>query len=126
MAHNWKIKFNENSKIPAFWNIFPELNHNEMVGHTGTKKLSGKFNVIILQDQADHPRILRRMKITAGAMKKLGLKVDFVDIKQGPLMFKVFATLLLGEWVSYYLALSQKIDPSPVKLVEDFKKQMAK
>lgn len=126
LARNWKIKFNENAKIPAFYNVFPELNHNEMVGHTGAKKLSGKFNVIILQDQAENPRILKRMKITSNIIKKLGLKVDFVEIKQGNLMFKVFSTLLLGEWVSYYLALSQKIDPSPVKLVEDFKKQMAK
>ena len=30
VAYNWKIKFNETGKIPAFYNVFPELNHNEM------------------------------------------------------------------------------------------------
>ncbi|NTW30523.1 MAG: hypothetical protein HGA33_04535, partial [Candidatus Moranbacteria bacterium] len=34
VAMVWKIKFNENSKTTAFWNFFPELNHNEMVGYT--------------------------------------------------------------------------------------------
>ena len=30
VAYNWKIKFNETGKVPAFYNVFPELNHNEM------------------------------------------------------------------------------------------------
>jgi len=123
----WKIKFNENSKIPSFFNYFPELNHNEMVGFTGIKKLGAKnFAVLILQDENDNERIKKRMKLTANIIKKQKVKVEFIDIKKGSMMFKIFSTLLLGDWVSYYLALSQKIDPSPVKLVEDFKKQMAK
>ncbi len=32
LANNWKIKFNETGKIPAFCNYLPELNHNEMTG----------------------------------------------------------------------------------------------
>ena len=49
IAYNWKIKFNENSKIPAFYNIFPELNHNEMNGFDvkeSVKELSDKFYFI--------------------------------------------------------------------------------
>lgn len=124
LARIWKIKFNENSKIPAFYNYFPELNHNEMVGYT--MKNSKLFSVIILRDQADHPRILKRMQLTAKLIKKTGINVEFVDIKNGSLMFKIFSTLLLGDWVSYYTALNQKIDPTPVNIVEDFKKQMSK
>jgi glucose/mannose-6-phosphate isomerase len=33
VAMRWKTQINENSKWPCFWNIFPELDHNEIVGY---------------------------------------------------------------------------------------------
>ena len=66
------------------------------------------------------------MTLTAKLISKTGIKTNFVEIKNGSLMFKVFSTLLLGDWVSYYNALNQKIDPTPVDMVESFKKQMLK
>ena len=50
LVYNWKIKFNETGKIPAFYNTFPELNHNEMTGFDvsdSTEDLSKKFHTII-------------------------------------------------------------------------------
>ena len=121
LSRIWKIKFNENSKIPAFHNYFPELNHNEMVGYTTKNK---SFFVIILRSSTDHPRILKRMELTANIVKKSGAEVEFVEIKNGSRSFMVFSSLLLGDWVSYYLALENKTDPTPVELVENFKKLM--
>ena len=123
LARIWKIIFNENSKIPAFFNYFPELNHNEMVGFTQTKN-NNNFHIIILRDNNDHKRNIKRMKLFASLMEAKGIKVDFIDIKKGSVLFKIFSTLLLGNWISYYLALEYKIDPSPVKIVEEFKKKM--
>ena len=130
VARIWKIKINENSKVPAFYNYFPELNHNEMVGYTTKEQknerteeqITKKFLVVILRDSNDHSRILKRMQLTADLIKKSGAKVEFVEIKDGSMLFKVFSTLLLGDWTSYYLALENEIDPTPVKMVEDFKK----
>ena len=124
LARIWKIKFNENSKIPAFYNYFPELNHNEMVGFTQINKKNNAFHVIILRDKNDHLRSLKRMKFFANLMKTKGIEVDFIEIKNGDLLFKIFSTLLLGDWVSYYLALEYKVDPTPVKIVEEFKKKL--
>ena len=70
IAYNWKIKFNETGKIPAFCNAFPELNHNEMTGFDvvdSTKKLSENMCFIFLRDELDNPRIKKRMQV----MKKL-------------------------------------------------------
>ena len=125
IARIWKIKFNENSKIPAFYNYFPELNHNEMVGYAGLKKLDIKnLHTIILQDSSDHPRNVKRMALTANLIKKSGAKVEIINIKEGSPLFKIFSSLLLGDWVSYYLALQYKVDPTPVAMVEEFKKMM--
>ena len=120
-----KIKFNENSKIPAFHNYFPELNHNEMVGFTDKKNLSD-FYVLIIKDREDHPRIIKRMDLLSSMLKKKGVKTSFVDTKEGNLMFRLFAVLLLIDWTSYYVAINNKIDPTPVVMVAEFKAMMKK
>ncbi len=121
VAKIWKIKFNENSKTPAFWNYFPELNHNEMVGYT---HLTGKFHVLILKDAEDHPRNLKRMQVTSKLLKEKRVKVTIVDIEGEDKLMKTFSALILGDWASYYLALNYKQDPSPVQMVEDLKKAL--
>ncbi len=123
LARAWKIKLNENSKIPAFFNYFPELNHNEMVGFTNAELIKN-FYIIILRDKNDHLRNLKRMDLFAKLMKTKGINVEFVYIKEGNFLLKIFSTLILGDWASYYLALEYQIDPTPVKIVEEFKKKL--
>lgn len=121
VARIWKIKINENSKTAAFWNYFPELNHNEMVGWTSPK---GSFHVIILRDENDHPSNLKRMEITSSILQEKGIRVSIVPIAGGTKLERMFSTLLIGDWLSYRLALELGVDPSPVAMVEDFKKRL--
>lgn len=120
VARIWKIKFNENAKRPAFFNFFPELNHNEMIGFSKTQK---NFHLIILKNKGDHPRTKKRMQLTGDLMERR-IGVDFIEIKGKDILTKVFSSILLSDWTSYYLALQDKIDPSPVLLVEQLKKRM--
>lgn len=122
LAMIWKIKINENSKTPAFYNCYPELNHNEMVGFSETKE---KFFVINLINNNEHPQNLKRIEITSEILKEKG--IDSMEIKsdEGDILQTVFSSLLLGDWVSYYLALNYEKDPTPVKIVEDFKKRLS-
>lgn len=121
IARAWKIKMNENAKVQAFYNEFPEMNHNEMVGFTDLK---GDFFVIIIEDEKDHPRILKRIAITAGLLKKKGCHTITLKIKGNNTLAKIFTTMLLGSYVAYYLALEYGTDPSPVEMVENLKKEM--
>lgn len=118
IAMIWKIMFNENSKTPAFWNFFPELNHNEMVGFNNPQ---ANFSLIILRDELDHPRNLRRFQMTESLLKNYGLKVALVDAPSGEVIFKIFALLQIGCFASYHLALAYETDPTPVNMVERFK-----
>jgi len=118
LAHIWKIKINENSKTPAFWNFFPELNHNEMVGFTNSQ---ADFSFIMLRDGDDHPQNKKRFDVTEDLMKKKGMDVEIIEIKGNNIFEKVFSTLYLGDWTSYYLALNYNQDPTPVDMVEEFK-----
>lgn len=122
LAMIWKIKINENANTPAFYNFYPELNHNEMVGWTLPQ---GKFHIITLLDKEDHPQNIKRMKITAKLLKKKGIDTTFVEMEDTNIFNTIFTTLFLGDWTSYYLALAYKQDPTPVDMVEDLKKQLA-
>lgn len=122
LALIWKIKLNENAKTPAFWNVYPELNHNEMVGFTLPQ---AKFQVITLMEKNEHPQNIKRMQITAKLLKEKGIDTFFVEIEGNNFFEKIFSTLLIGDWASYYLALKYNQDPTPVEMVEDLKKLLA-
>ncbi|MCX6763934.1 MAG: bifunctional phosphoglucose/phosphomannose isomerase [Candidatus Moranbacteria bacterium] len=114
-----KIKINEDAKTPAFWNVYPELNHNEMVGFTLPQ---GKFHVLTFMDKDDNPRIIKRMQLTAELYKTKGIETDIIEMEGDSLFTKIFSSLILGDWIAYYLALEYGQDPVLVEMVEDFKK----
>ncbi len=121
LAMIWKIMINENGKTPAFWNFFPELNHNEMVGFT---KQNAAFHLLILKDSSDHPSNLKRVDLTEKLLRKFKVSSSLFEIPKGPTIFKIFASLQFGCLISYHLAIMNKEDPTPVKMVETFKKNM--
>jgi len=124
LARNWKITFNETGKIPAFYNILPELNHNEMTGFDATeasRPLSEKFHFIFLRDSADDERVQRRMKILEKLYQDRGFGVELIDLEGENIWEKTFGSLLIGVWSAYYLALSYGAEPEQVPMVEEFK-----
>ena len=121
VAYKWKINFNENSKIPAFCNYFPELNHNEMMGYT---KLNGNYYILIIKDDYDDRRIKKRMEATKKIIQSCGTPVLELELTGTSDLMKIFSTIYLGDWTSYFLALRNKVDPTPVELVETLKKKL--
>lgn len=122
VAMVWKIKINENAKTPAFYNFFPELNHNEMVGFTNPQ---GNFIIIMLKDLADNPKNLKRYEATAMLLESKGLDCEILNMEGKSVFEKIFSSIYLADWTSYYLALSYNQDPTPVDMVEELKKILA-
>lgn len=128
LAYNWKIKFNETGKIPAFYNLFSELNHNEMTGFDvveSTKQLSEKFHFIFLKDGNDHPQIQKRMDITKKLYEQRGLGVEVVPLEGDSTLKKVFSSLLIADWTALSLSKFYHTEPEQVPMVEEFKKLIA-
>ncbi|MBI1833308.1 MAG: hypothetical protein HYR90_00620 [Candidatus Andersenbacteria bacterium] len=123
---NFKIQTNENAKYPAFWNTFPELNHNELVGFSKLKEGSNanQFFVLIIRDPQDHPRNKARMDVTADLYRNWGVMVEEFEAKGDTQLEKIFYTETLGLWTTYYLAKIRDIDPVPVEGVESFKAKL--
>lgn len=117
------IKIMENSKTLAHWNVLPEMNHNEMNGFYFSKR-QGKFSAVFLETTDSHPRILKRMKIVQRLAKEKGLNVHRVVLPGRTHFSRMIAGIEFMDWTSYYLAQLNGIDPSPVDMVEDFKKML--
>ncbi len=125
IIYNWKIKLNETGKIPAFYNVFPELNHNEMTGFDikdSTKALSSKFYFIILKDSKDNPKIFKRMEVLQKLLKDRNFQVEIIELGGKDTWYKIFSSLILADWTAYYTALQYELEPEQVPMVEEFKK----
>lgn len=137
LAYIWKITFNETGKIPAFCNVFPELNHNEMTGfsargesalggdtNSGTRHLASHFACIVIKDTEDNPRIMRRMDILAGLYRAQGIDVHELNMEGSTRLFKMFSSIILADWTAFYVAKSYGVDPEQIPMVEEFKKMI--
>jgi len=135
LAYYWKITLNETGKIPAFCNVFPEVNHNEMQGFASPAPLcrsllhkrgleESAFTFIFLQDQHDHPRIKKRMRVMKQMFEDRNMRVEIVSLKGTTTFEKVFNTVFHAAWTAYYLARRNRQDPETVPLIEEFKQSM--
>lgn len=127
IAQNWKIKCNENAKIPAFWNTIPELNHNEMTGFDvtdTTRFLSAGISVVILRDLNEHPRNQRRSDITRALYEDRGISVSEIEMVGLTHIDRTINTLLIGDWMSIALGEQYGAEIEQVPMVEAFKKMI--
>lgn len=127
LAYMWKIKFNETGKISAFYNIIPELNHNEMNGFDikdSTRALSEKFHFVFLKDPEDFARNQTRMNITEKLYQDRGLRVSTIVLSGETRQERIFSTLMLGDWTAFYTAQMYGLEAEQVPMIQEFKKLM--
>lgn len=127
LAAMWKINFNETAKIPSFYNVLPELNHNEMAGFdkTGsTKGLSEKMRFLFLKDEEDHPRNRKRMDVLKEIWKEKGFQTTELQVGGSSRTERVFANILLSEWTAYFLAKLYGVNYENSELIEKFKERI--
>jgi glucose/mannose-6-phosphate isomerase len=125
VAYNWKIKFNETGKIPAFLNVFPELNHNEMTGFdriATTAPLSNQTHCLFLTDTEDDPRVQRRMEVCRDLYVARWLPVDVVPLEGKTVWQRMVTSLLTADWMALRLAEAYGAESEQVPMVEEFKK----
>jgi len=118
----WKGQICENSKNLAFVNQFAEFNHNELVGWSDVAaQFKDQLIVIVLRDQDDHPQIQKRMEIVKGLIKKTGVEVVQIESQGDTVLTRMFSLIQYGDFVSYYLAALNRVDPTPVHVIQELK-----
>lgn len=125
-AYRFKCDLNEYGKTPAFWNAFPELNHNEIVGWNQLADVTSRsFLLILLRDSAEHPRVDLRIDITKALVEDNLAEVTEVRSEGIGALARVFSLILVTQLAAIYVALAYGIDPGPVEVIERLKKQLA-
>jgi glucose/mannose-6-phosphate isomerase len=124
VAQRFKTQCNENSKIPAKWEYFPELNHNDIVGWETAKELAEYFSIVFLRDESEAKAISQRIKATKELIREESLRLFEVWSSGHSALAKMSSLISVGDFTSVYLAVLRGVDPTPVKTISLLKEKL--
>ena len=124
VAQRIKCQFNENSKILAKWETFPELNHNEIVGWEAIENLAKCFSTVFIRGDDEPEPIRRRIEATKQLISNKTAKIFEIHSTGESIMAKMFSVICAGDFTSVYLAVLRGIDPTPVRTIDLLKKKI--
>jgi glucose/mannose-6-phosphate isomerase len=124
-AHRWKTQINENSKAWAFHEVFPEMNHNSVVGFEFPPAINNRILVIMLASPFFTPRVQLRYEIVSRMLGKANIDFKTVHGCGNSRLSEMVSLVLLGDYISYYLALLNGTDPTPVRTIDYLKEELA-
>jgi glucose/mannose-6-phosphate isomerase len=126
IANRWKGQINENSKNHVFVNVFPELNHNEILAWV---KADGqgvaKYVGMVLEDGNESAKMKKRAEVTETLVKNL-CAFSHVQAAGTTLLEKLLTLTYLGDFVSLYLAALNEVDPENIDSINVLKSELGK
>jgi len=124
VAVRWQNQINENSKMVAFSGEIPEMNHNQIVGWLMGEACAPCRPIFLLPDMMD--RTIEKMsKVTIEMFTEAGLRPMIVPLSGHTNAENLISGIVLGDYVSYYLAMLKGLDPGPVPVIQEFKTRIA-
>ena len=117
VAQRFKQQLNENAKSPAKWEYFPELDHNELVGWAGKGEQCKWFSIIFIRDADEPGEIESRIDITKAIIESAGFITFALHVEGKSCLAKMISTIVVGDFLSVYLAVLRGADPTPVKVI---------
>ncbi|NCO10845.1 bifunctional phosphoglucose/phosphomannose isomerase [Candidatus Saccharibacteria bacterium] len=124
LAYKWKISWNETAKNLAFWNEYPEFNHNEFMGWT-SHPVEKPFVIFDLVSQLEHPQVLRRFAISDKLLSGQRPHAQTIELKGDTKIAQLLWGAILSDFASVYTAILNNVDPTPVVLIEKLKKELS-
>ena len=124
VAQRWKQQFNENTKIPAKWEMLPELDHNEIVGWENAGDVTDCFSTVFIRDKQEPQEVRSRIETTKVLMPEISKQFEVYAQGEG-MLAKMLSIILVGDFTSIYLAILRKTDPTPVKTINALKKKLS-
>ena len=121
----WCEQFEENAKTLAYGNTLPEMNHNEIVGWEQIIHLTGRLSVIILRDRDDHPKVRQRMHIVEELIEDQVSSINVLTTRGEARLTRMFSLIQLADWTSFYLAVVNDVDPTPIAKIDLLKRKLA-
>ena len=125
VARRWKAQLNENSKTWAFFELFPELNHNAVLGYEFPSPVKERVFVVLLHSARLSPRNQLRYEVTAELLTKAGISHELVEALGAAALAQMMSLILFGDYVSFYLAVLNRTDPTSIDSIDFVKKYLA-
>jgi glucose/mannose-6-phosphate isomerase len=126
IAYRWKTQFNENSKNWAACESFSELNHNTIVGYQFPSGFAGEALIILLRSSLISEPILARYEATCRVLERSKIKHSIIDVGGENGLAQMLSLVLLGDYISYYLAILNEVDPTPIETIDKLKHELRK
>ena len=126
IAVRWKGQLSENSKMLAYHNELPEMNHNEIVGWENNNDLIKNCSVIWLSDKSDYPRTVIRMKASRDIIGHLAKHHEIISVDGDSRTIRLLHLIHLGDWVSFWCAILHGTNPNPVEKIDKLKTILSK
>jgi glucose/mannose-6-phosphate isomerase len=124
VARRFKNQLNENSKVVARWDEFPELNHNEIMAYQNPEPHVKNQFVIFLRGRIEQPEITARIENTRRIVEgKVSGIYDLYGLGNSTLS-NIYTILYMADFTSIYLAYLRGVDPGDTSLIEDLKKRL--
>ncbi len=121
-ALRWKQSVNENAKAPAFWNEYPELDHNEVCGWGQHGDVTRQvFTLVELRHGLEHAKLEARAVATRELIEEALVQVLTVEAEGEGRLAQLLDLVHVGDWTSYYLALDNDVDPGPIDAISQLK-----
>lgn len=122
IAIRFRQQLNENAKILCWHHVFPEMNHNELVGWSHAYP---EISVVMFIEKEEHPRNRLRIEICRKIFEKYAGDIIEIHPKGANAIEKKIYWIHLGDWVSYYLSEKRNVDAMDIKVIDQLKKELA-
>ena len=116
----------ENSKILAYHSIYPEMNHNEIVGWENNEEFFSNYYVLWLMDDEMNSRNKSRKNIISEILSDLNVSQQEIKVDGNSFKERFLLLIHYGDWLSYWCAILHNTDPSPVKNIQTLKDKLSK
>lgn len=125
LATRWRNQLNENAKLLAHSAVVPELNHNEIVGWERPGAPGREATAVLLRDGVERREVERRLALTAEYLGRCGVRVVEAPVPSGDRLARACGLAWLGDYVSFYLAMLNGVDPTPIASLDEFKRRLS-
>lgn len=121
----WRNQFEENGKTLSYGNMLPEMTHNEIVGWEQIVHLTGRLSVIMLYDKEDDKRVRKRMRIVKDLIEDQVASIHVLSARGESRLTRLFSLIQMADWTSFYLAIINNVDPTPIAKIDLLKSRLA-
>lgn len=124
VGYRFKCQLNENSKLHAFHNEIPEMNHNEIIGWESYQEKVFHSKIINILDESYHPQIQKRFEILEDIFSKSGVETISLTSNEKSYKVRLLDLVYLCDWISYYTGVLRGYDPSEIDNIYTLKERL--